>query len=626
LTADPARTILAPAIDRLRAGDLPGARQAAEAALADAPDEAALLEFAGHLAARMGDSAAAVSHFRRWLAFSPDSKAARVNLATALMQTGELEQVAALCASAPGADPKLLRLSGYVHQQLGRLDASAAGYAEAVAADPADFESWTNLGNVRALQEDHVGAIAAFDAAIRLRPDVIPLYFNLSEMLLRADRPAARRALMRDAARRSPEDADVRTELGRAELGIPDFPAAERAFREAIRLNPVGTHAYLELGALLDLLNRLDELDALVAEAEVAGVEQAELGFLKAGALRRRRRFAEALPLAEAAPATLNPTRRAQLVAELKDRLGDTEGAFAAYREMNAAALAAEPLLPGPNYRETVEAGAALLTPDLVSAWTRIEIEPLPPAPAFIVGFPRSGTTLLDTLLMNLPQLHVLEEQPVLYAVEDALGGADRLANLTSHGANALRRLYFEVLDRIQPVPPGTMVIDKFPLHMAQMPLIHRLFPEAKVVLVERHPCDAVLSCFMASFQLNRAMRTFTDLVEAARTYDAVFEAWTRATSLLPIALHRVRYERMVENLEGEMRGLLDFLDLPWDPAVLDNRAGAAKRAPVLTASYAQVGEPVYRRSAGRWERYRRQLEPVLPILAPWAEGMGYRI
>lgn len=626
MTADSAHAILGPALARLRAGDLRGARQVAEAALADAPDEAALLEFAGHLAARTGDAAAAIAYFRRWLDLSPESRGARINLVTALVNAGELEQAAELCATPPAGDPKLQRLSAYVHQQLGRLEPAAAGYAAAVAADPADFESWTNLGNVRALQGDHDGAIAAFDAAIRLRPNVVPLYFNLSEMLVRTDRRAARAALMREAARRSPQDAEVLTELGRAELGIPDFAAAERAFREAVRRNPVATTAYLELGALLDLLNRIDELDALVGEAEANRIAAAELGFLKAIALRRRGRFAEALPLAEAAPATLNPTRRAQLVAELKDRLGDADGAFAAYAEMNAAALAAEPPLPGPTYREAVNADAALLTPDHVSAWTKIEVDRLPPAPVFIVGFPRSGTTLLDTLLMNLRQLHVLEEQPVLFAVEDALGGADRLGSLTGDAANALRRLYFQTLDRVQPAPSGTTVVDKFPLHMTQMPLVHRLFPDAKVVLVERHPCDVVLSCFMASFQLNRAMRSFTSLEEAARTYDAVFKAWTRATSLLPILVHRVRYERMVENLEGEMRGLLDFLGLPWDPDVLDNQAGAAKRAPVLTASHAQVGEPVYRRSAGRWERYRPQLQPILSILRPWAERMGYRI
>lgn len=161
---------------------------------------------------------------------------------------------------------------------------------------------------------------------------------------------------------------------------------------------------------------------------------------------------------------------------------------------------------------------------------------------------------------------------------------------------------------------------------MARAPLLHRLFPDAKVILVERHPCDVVLSCFMANFQLNPAMRSFVDLEEAARTYDAVFDLWTRATDLLPINVHRVRYERMVEDLETEMRALLSFLGRQWDPAVLDNQASAARREHIRTASYAQVVEPIYKRSSGRWQRYREHLKPVLPILSRWAERMEYEM
>jgi hypothetical protein len=95
---------------------------------------------------------------------------------------------------------------------------------------------------------------------------------------------------------------------------------------------------------------------------------------------------------------------------------------------------------------------------------------------------------------------------------------------------------------------------------------------------------------------------------------------------MLPVRIHRIRYERMVEDLAAEMRPLLEFLGLKWDSKVLDNRGSAARREHIRTASYSQVTEPVYRRSAGRWRRYRRQMAPVLPILAPWAELMGYEI
>lgn len=616
---------LAPAIDRLRRGDLPGARAAAESALASAPSDPALLEFAGLMATQMGDPASAIPHFRRLMEIVPGNRGARINLATALLSIDRFEEAADVCAS-PDGDPKLLRLAGFACQQAGRLDEAARAYQAVVEADPGDFEAWNNLGNVRADLGDLSGAHFALGQAITLRPDIIPIYRNLSEVLAQADQPEVRQALMQEAARRAPDDPGVLVDLGLAEAGARDFAASERAFREAIRLDPRSTAAYVELGVLLENLNKVEELDELAAAAEAGGVMDAELSFLKAWALRRQGRFEEALPLAEATPLTVNPVRRAQLIAEVSDRLGHSERAFEAFTEMNAAALATRPALAGPTYRELVTAVAANLTPERIASWAPVEIEPVPPSPAFIVGFPRSGTTLLDTLLMNMPQLHVLEEQPVLHEVEQTLSGETRLGELTSAQANALRRRYFEALEKIQPAPTGTQVVDKFPLHMAQMPLIHRLFPDAKVIFVERHPCDSLLSCFMSNFQLNRAMRSFTDLEEAARTYDTVFDAWTRATSLLPIQVHRIRYERMVEDLESEMRALLDFLGLPWDPRVLDNRASAAKRGHIRTASYSQVTEPIYRRSAGRWQRYRNQLEPILPILRPWAERMGYEI
>lgn len=614
---------LAPALEHLRRGDRPGARAAIAAALVREPDAPELLAFAGLLAAQSGDPAAAVPHFRRALALEPDDVGMRVNLATALAASGARDDAASVCASGPD-DPRLWRLAAYIHQESGRLGEAAVGYERVIAASPDDFESCNNLGNVRAAMGDLDGAVDAFRRAITLRPDIVEMVFNLSEALAAAERDEERRAVMREAARVSPDDVKVLTELGLAESSMLDFEAAERAYREAIRLDPRALSAHLELGLLLENLNRTDELAALVEAGKARRLTGPEPGFIEAWSLRRRGRFAEALPLAEATPETIHPVRRSQLIAEIHDRLGDSERAFAAFEAMNRASLAGKPAPPGPSYRESVAANAKSMTPERVAAWTAIEVEPVPAAPIFIVGFPRSGTTLLDTLLMNVPALHVLEELPILREVEASILGETDPGRWTASEVRALRARYFEVLDAQAPPAPGQIVVDKHPLHMARMPIVHRLFPDASIVLVERHPCDAALSCFMANFNLNQAMRSFTDLRETALTYDAVFDAWTRAQTLLPLRVHRVRYERMVSDLGAEMRSLLQFLGLPWDEGVLDNQASAASRGHVRTASYAQVTEPIYQRSAGRWERYRAQLAPVLPILAPWAERMGY--
>ncbi|HMG46704.1 MAG TPA: sulfotransferase [Allosphingosinicella sp.] len=563
---------------------------------------------AGLAAAQAGDAAAAIPHFRRALDGAPEDVPTRCNLATALLSAGALQEADEVLA-AGGDDPRLQRLAAYVHRQQGRLAAAAAAYEAVLKAFPDDWESFNNLGNVRRTLGDLDGAVQAFRQAIRLRPDLAEMVFNLSNALGEAQRHDERVATMREAARIAPGDARVQTEYGVAAAEARDFAAAEAAYRAALAADPAFTPAYVELGLLLETQNRLAELEKLLEGAPAAP----ELGFLRAWLLRRQGRFAEALPLAQAAPASIEPARRAQLLGEIHDRLGDAPRAFAAFAEMNRAALAAAPPPDRPSYRSEVLASTARLT-----SWSPAEVASEPPSPAFILGFPRSGTTLLDTLLLNIPELHVLEEMPVLDAVE-------RTAR-TPADSNALRARYFEVLAALAPPRSGQIVIDKFPLHMARAPLIHRLFPDARIVFVERHPCDAVLSCFMANFQLNHAMRAFTDIEEAARLYDAVMVAWTRARELLPLNVHEVRYERMVADLEGEMRPLLGFLGLAWDPKVLDNRAAAAGRDYIRTASYAQVAEPIYRRAAGRWERYRDQLAPVLPILAPWAERLGYEM
>jgi tetratricopeptide (TPR) repeat protein len=614
---------LIPALDRYRQGDLGGARATVEAALEAEPDSAALLGFAGLVAAQSGDLPAAILHLRAALAADPGDRANRLNFAMALVQTGALDEAGEVCAE-HGNEPKLLRLAAYVHQERGRLAEAARAYRAVLAAVPTDFESWNNLGNVLVSNGEFDAAVEAFERAIGLRPDIVEMVLNLSEALALAERNERRRVVMRHAAGVVPNDVRVQIELGLAESAVSDFEAAERAFRAALRIDPRNLSAFLELGLVLENLNRTEELSALTQEAKHNGLTGAEAGFIQAWALRREGRFAEALPLAEAVPETINPIRRAQLIAQLYERLGDSERAFAAFEEMNRVSVEAKPPPPGPTYRERI--AAATITPEQALAWRYPEVTETPPAPVFLAGFPRSGTTLLDTLLMNVPDFHVLEEQPVISTIEPSFPA---FSDLGAMGADEIKRLrdgYFEVLADLAPPSPGQTVVDKHPLHTARMPVLHRLFPEARIILVERHPCDVVLSCFMANFQLNHAMRSFSDLEEAARTYDTVFNAWTLAETLLPLQVHRIRYERMVEDLEGEMRPLLAFLGREWDPAVLDNQGAAAARGHVRTASYAQVGEPIYKRSAGRWERYRDQLAPVLPILAPWAEKMGYKL
>ena len=618
--------IMARAVERLRAGDLSGARVVAEQGIATAPDAHALHAFAGLLAARDHAPAAAATHLRRALALSPDDLSSRTNLALVLTELGQPEEALAACGTDPTVSPQLARIRAYLRHQTGDHAGAVTDYRQVVSAFPDDFESWNNLGNALSGSGQAGEAIRAFNRAILLRPAVAELRINAAKMLSEAGRYAEQRSLIRTAAQQFPAHANIHYELGLAESAMREPGLAELAFRRALQIDSKHLAATLELGMLLENLNRLEDLHHLIAQAQQAGIAAPELDFLRASELRRQNDFAAAHALLAQVPQTIDPVRREHLLGEILDRLDKPADAFAAFTRMKQhtrARTAPALLAEADRYLKEVRAEADYLSN--LRPGGEVPKARAPGTPIFLAGFPRSGTTLLDTLLMGVPGAHVLEELPLLSAVEAELGNASRLESLDDASVSALRDIYFQELDRIAPAPAGALIVDKFPLHMTRMRLIHRLFPDAPILFAERHPCDVLLSCFISNFQPNRAMAHFFTLEGAAALYDAAFTAWTRATEVLPLRVHRVRYERVVEDVEGEMRSLLEFLELPWNSDVIDNQASAAKRGQIRTASYAQVGQPIYRRSAGRWERYRAQLEPVLPVLARWAERMGYR-
>ena len=332
----------------------------------------------------------------------------------------------------------------------------------------------------------------------------------------------------------------------------------------------------------------------------------------------------DARRLARVAPSSIDPGTRARLLGEAADRLGDAEAAFAAFAEMNrlTAREAADPAAAAAAYRGQISALGARITPEWYAGWWKPR-----PAPVFLFGFPRSGTTLLDTFLAGHPGTLVLEEKPVLKAAADALGDPARLPMIGHDEIVTLRQAYYDALDAIAPAAAeAELVVDKLPLGIADTALAHRLFPNARFIFVERHPCDVVLSGYMTRFDPRGGMANFLTLEDLAELYDVTMEHWRRCREVFPLDVHTIRYERLVADPEGELRPLAGFLGIEWTPRLLDHRASAKARAFIGTPSYAQVGEPIYSRASGRWRRYRRFIEPVLPKLLPWAERMDYPI
>ena len=651
------------AVSALSRGDLPAARREAEAALKKQPNSPSALQVLGVICCQSGDVARGADLLRQSIRRGADTVDNRINLARALVELGELDEAESVCSPPPGkpSEPLLHRMRADILKRQGRVGEAIELYEQLLGSDPRDFETWNNLGNARIAAGDlgaglsaleqaralnagsavvhlnigkaldalgsHEEGLASLQQAARLAPGDAAAQLELGRALMRIGRAAEALAPLGAAARLKPSDPEAFVELGLAFAGLAQPDQAERAYRFALKADPGSVPALLNLAILLEQANRVGELAELVDKAERIGTPLDELNFIRALVLRREGKLEEALQLAQSAySSNLDPSIKALFVGQVADRLGDHDTAFAAFEEMNRV-TATRPearRFDGSEYRHHVEQLAASTTPDWLRSWRVVDPRRDPPAPAFLVGFLRSGTTLLDTILMGHPGTHVMEEEPILARLEEAVGGLSGLPSLDRGQLDQLRSRYFAEADAAAPVASGRLIIDKNPLASLRAPLIHRLFPDGRFIFALRHPCDVVLSCFMQNFQVNQSMASFLDLNNAALLYDRVMAYWHQCRELLALRVHTVRYEDLVEDVEGEIRPLLEFLDLSWDPKVLDHQKAAADRGYIRTPSYAQVTEKVYTRASGRWVRYRRHLEPVLPILAPWADRFGY--
>jgi tetratricopeptide (TPR) repeat protein len=619
------------ALELARRGEIARAILSGEAAVREAPDDGPLRLFMGFLHARRMDLGQAVPHLRKATALIPGDPLPRIELARALVATGDLaaaETVIAGTGREGRHEIELLRVESLLRQRRGAHGEAAALCARIVRSDPADFESWGRAGVSLLALGDAPAAVAALRRALGLRPDQPQVRAKLAEAQVAAGLTEEGLEEARTAVRAFPHDPLVRVTLARLEelLGRPE--AAEATLGEALALDPDCIPALLALAGLQELDNRLDSLERSLAHAQAAGAPAAQTALPRARLLYRRGQLDAALDLARSAPEAVDAGGRARLIGEISDRLGDCGAAFAAFAEMNrlTALEVADPAAAACAFRDGIAGLARLTTRAWHESWTPAAPAPERPAPAFLFGFPRSGTTLLDTFLLGHPDICMIEERPVLQAVADRLGPMDRLANLSAADILALRAVYFAELDRIEPAAKGRRVIDKLPLGILSTPLVHRLFPEARILFVERHPCDVVLSGFMTRFDPRGGMANFLDLDSLARLYDGVMDYWRRCRDSFPLAVHEIRYERLIEDPRAELAPLAAFLGLGWDPNLLDHRSAARARRYIATPSYSQVAEPLYTRARGRWRRYRDALEPILPLLRPWAERMGYEV
>lgn len=643
------QSTFAEALAAFQQGQLDLARDVAERGLDDEPGSANLRHLIGLIECRAGNLEKGIEWLGRACESQPGNAAFRVMLARALVDSGRVAEALEAAPPPPGTTAPELALWHVRAEAADALQdwpAAAEAWGRLCAALGGDWRAWSNYANALGALDRWSEASEALRRAADLKPAELPLRRALATALARAGRYQESADELGRWVEASPDDIGTRimfarllADLGREGESREQLDKAARlagapVFGEDVPLLlSLATNAgeetldlavLRELAQLLERTNRADALEALLDSAEARGIERDQIGYPAAAAALRKGKAEEARRMLLAQPPETDPIRWHWLMGRIADALGDTDAAFAEATAMNRSEAGFDGWRArGLRHLEFVRRLGDAVTPEWASG-----LKTLAPdergTPAFLVGFPRSGTTLLDTFLMGHARTEVLEEVPLIDAVQRTLGDIFALPRRTEVELDQARDAYFaELRHHVDPAFSG-IVVDKLPLNMLAAPFLYSLFPDAKFIFAQRHPCDAVLSGFMQGFALNDSMACFLDIETAAQYFDAAMRLWTRSKKAMPLDVHTLVYEELIADPERALRPLIDFLGLEWRGELLDHRATAKARTGIGTPSYNQVTQALSRAPSGRWKRYEKQLAPVLPVLLPWAERLGY--
>jgi tetratricopeptide (TPR) repeat protein len=418
-------------------------------------------------------------------------------------------------------------------------------------------------------------------------------------------------------------------------------PALARGyFDRALKKNPAAVEILPALADICERLGQLDEAEEFAARAITADAGNKHAQLVRAKVLRRRKRLEDAESVLRKIIGLTNPD--SWLNARVGYELGlnlDQQGRF---DEAMAAFLDAKKILiptaeKEAAYQRNTQKNRRLLA-DAVSAEAlqgfHGDRERLQPARriGFLVGHPRSGTTLLEQVLDAHPDAVSLEETEIF--IKEGLRVLlknqphqplfEILNHAETDSLGKARATYFRLAENFLGQPlRGRLLIDKNPSLTPSIPAIARIFPEARFLIALRDPRDVCLSCFMQPLPVNPVSSSYLTLDGTVAEYASMMDFWLTIRDKMATPWLEVRYEDMVDDLESTARRTLDFLDLPWSDGVLSFNEHAQKKL-VRSPTYADVGKPIYKTSQGRWKNYQKYLEPHLARLEPLIKAFGY--
>jgi len=573
----------------------------------------------------LGRTAEAADSYRRAVALKPDYAEAHCNLGNALGAQDRLLDAAASYRQALAIQPDLIEAHarlGHALMAIDRPGEAEQHFLQVLAARPNDTQVHNSLGVMYRSQGRAVDAEACYRRVLAMTPDSAEAHNNLGNALHDQGRTDEAESCYRQALSINDAIAEPHFNLGNILRHQNQQIAAERSYRRALEIEPNYLMALNNLGLCLKKQGRIEEASACF-EAAIA----IKPDFLQSHCnLAPFRTYA-----ADDAHLNLFEDQQHQLptlptagrisywfaLGKMREDAGRYDDAFDAYAEGNRLQHAQ---FPHDEAREV----ALIERLQTVFSATFMASHPKPAyadkAPIFIIGMPRSGTSLIEQILSTYPDIHGAGELTDLGDVVHSVSAkADAGAYPASAGklsTDEFRRLGDAYIARIwQLAPHAERITDKLPANFLHVGMIHLMLPHAKIIHAMRDPMDSCFSCYSRLFENNNLDFTY-DLGTVGRYYVRYIQLMQHWHCVLPPGtVLDLRYEDMVADTEGQARRLLDYLGLPWDERCLDFHQN--KRI-VKTASIAQVRKPVYRSSVARWKHFEVQLGSLLDIVKPY--------
>jgi len=508
-------------------------------------------------------------------------------------------------------------------------------YNQILKIDPNHIKTIFFLGTLSVQTKNFDRAKQMLQKTIQAQPNNVDAYNNLGVVFKEFEEFQKAKDCFEKVIQIQPKHVDALNNLGNVFKQLNEPQKAINYYQKAIEIEPSYINAHQNLMDVCEKTNQITELKDAVSNARTFFTDNSIIKLYEGILLSRNEKFVEAKNYLESilfeTKEIKNEILRVSTLAKCYDRIGGTDKAFNYFKKANLLSQKTKIKNFDKNkYLQEIKIRSEFFKKSNIKKWPALKQSDNRPNPIFLIGFPRSGTTLLDTILRSHPLIEVIEEQFMVEQLINSLnqlpnGGLEDLKEIENEQIIKIRKTYFESLEsQIQNKNNTKLYIDKLPLNIIHVGEIVRIFPNAKFIISLRHPCDCVLSCFMQDFELNDAMANFLNLDDAAHLYDAVMNLWTQYTSIFSINYHEVKYENLIENFEPTVRSILNFLELSWDDAVLNYLITAKKRDRIATPSYYQVTKPIYSYAIGRWQRYKKQTSNIYPILEGWIKKFNY--